>query len=205
MTDREVPAPLPTSEERQKVEAELCEHFAAGHIELDELERRLAVVEQTRSGAELVNLVQDLQPLPAAPIQAPVEPEKRGWALALMGGSARKGKWVPPRNLNAVAVMGGVDLDFREAILGPGLTQVNAVAVMGGIDIIVPPDMTVTVRGLGIMGAVEQVEQHATESERATPALRVNALALMGGIDVKTRQREGAEKPVSKKRGELNR
>lgn len=194
MNDRSLAARVPTREDRDKVTAELCEHFAAGHLELDTLESRLAAVDEADNVAELENLIGDL-PVLAGPQAPAVEPPAgRGWALAVMGGSRRKGVWAPPRQLNAIAVMGGVELDFRGARLGPGETHINALAVMGGIEIIVPPGLPVTVRGLGLLGSVDQVEQTAAETDATTPRLRVTALACMGGVDVKTRPGETSEK-----------
>lgn len=187
MNDRSLAARVPTNEDRDKVSAELCEHFAAGHLELDVLEARLAAVDEAGDLGELSKLVGDL-PVLASPEPVAVEaPARRGWALAVMGGSSRKGVWSPPRQLNAIAVMGGVVLDFRNARLGTGETLVNAVAVMGGIEIIVPPGLPVTVRGLGLLGAVDQVEHTGAEVEADTPRLKVTALACMGGVEVKTR------------------
>ena len=191
-----------TADQRERVAAELCEHFAAGHLELDELEHRLAVADYASHETELAGLVGDLAPLErAAPLPA-IEPAKRGWALALMGGSSRKGRWLPPRNLNAVAVMGGIELDFRDAQLAAGVTQVNAIAVMGGVEIIVPPGLPVSVRGLGVMGAVDQIEHHVGDRTRNMPEVVVNAFACMGGVAVKTRASRDTERTLSEKRGE---
>jgi hypothetical protein len=193
MSDRSPVVSVPTSEHRDRLTAELCEHFAAGHIELDALEQRLAAVDEAKTVAELDELVGDLPAL-AARVPAAIEaPRARGWALALMGGNSRKGEWAPPRQLNAVAVMGGVDLDFREARLAAGETHVTAVAVMGGIEIIVPPGLPVTVRGLGVLGSVDQKEQATPQAGAETPHLKITALALMGGVEIKTRASKKAE------------
>ena len=82
MNDRSLPTQLPTPELRERVEAELCEHFAAGHIELDELEQRLAVVDGATNVAELDGLVRELHPLAAATPTPVVVPAKRGWAAS---------------------------------------------------------------------------------------------------------------------------
>jgi hypothetical protein len=196
MNDRSLPAKPPTTEARDRATAELCDHFAAGHIELEALESRLAAVDEAKSEAELAELVRDLPALTtagavvpeasaAAPAVAP--PAKRGWALAVLGGASRKGEWSPPRRLNAVAVMGGIELDFRDAHLAPGETHVTIVALMGGVEVIVPPGLAVTVRGLGLLGAVDQEEQTGGEADPNAPQLKVTALACMGGVEVKTR------------------
>jgi hypothetical protein len=200
MSDHPLAASAPTLEQREKATAELCEHFAAGNIELDVLEHRLVAVDQAKSAPELAELVSDL---PALVRKAPVVAEPKrgwGWALAVMGANSRKGEWSPPRQLNAVAVMGGVELDFRDARLAAGETHVAAVAVMGGIEIVVPPGLPVTVRGLGIMGGIDQVEQGGGEPDPDAPHLKITALALMGGVEVKTRASKQAELVVSKRK-----
>lgn len=202
MNDRSLPAKPPTTEARDRATAELCEHFAAGHIELDTLESRLAAVDEAKSEAELAELVRDLPALPTAGAVVPEAsaaapafarpPARRGWALAVLGGASRKGEWSPPRRLNAVAVMGGIELDFRDAHLAPGETHVTIVALMGGVEVIVPPGLAVTVRGLGLLGAVDQEEQAAGTADPNAPQLKVTALACMGGVEVKTRASEKA-------------
>jgi hypothetical protein len=202
MSDRSLPAKPPTTEARDRATAELCDHFAAGHIELDALESRLAAVDEAKSEAELAELTRDLPALPsAAPVVAEASagapavarpPAKRGWALAVLGGASRKGEWSPPRRLNAVAVMGGIELDFRDAHLAAGETHVTIVALMGGVEVIVPPGLAVTVRGLGLLGAVDQEEQAAGAADPDAPQLKVTALACMGGVEIKTRASEKA-------------
>lgn len=200
MSDRPLPARLPSPERRDQVAARLCEHFASGHLELDALEARLAAVDRARTEAELEEQFRDL-PVLAAPAPAISEPPaRRGWALALLGGNARKGVWSPPRRLNAVAVLGGVELDFRDARLPPGETHVTAVAVMGGIDITVPPGLPVTVRGLGILGGVDQAEDVGEIAGPDTPRLVITALACMGGVGVQTRASKRAEQIASKRK-----
>lgn len=199
MSERSLAAGAPTPERRERIVAELCEHFAAGHIELDVLEQRLAAADRASSVGEMDGLVADLPVIAAQPSLLAEPPKRRGWALALMGGNSRKGTWVPPRQLNVIAIMGGVELDFRDARLPAGETHVNAVALMGGVDVIVPPDLPVTVRGLGILGGVDQ-EEHASESKDPNaPHLMVTALACMAGVSVKTRPRGRTERILSKR------
>jgi hypothetical protein len=199
MSERSLVGSVPTTEHKDRVTAELCEHFAAGRLELDVLEQRLSAVDLARTTGELDQLVGDLPELAAVAAVPAVPAKARGWALAVMGGHSRKGEWIPPRQLNAVALMGGVELDFRDARLGAGQTQVTAVALMGGIEIVVPPGLPVTVRGVGIMGAVDQRVDAAPEASPGTPHLKVTALACMGGVEIKTRASKRAELIASKR------
>ena len=47
---------------------------------------------------------------------------------------SRKGHWVPARHNVAIGVMGGCELDFREAVFPPGVTEVHASADAPGLD-----------------------------------------------------------------------
>src|SRR5690606_3482279 len=87
-----------------------------------------------------------------------------GWSFSggVVGGMSRRGTWQPARRNLALAVMGGCTLDFREALLGPGVTEVVAVAFWGGVEIIVPPWVRVETSGIGIMGGFDYL--HDTEA-----------------------------------------
>ncbi len=79
--------------------------------------------------------------------------------------------------------MGGVELDFTEAELPPGLTELNIFAVMGGCDIKVPAGLDVEVTGVPILGGVENNSRGNTGS--GGPLLRIRAFVVMGGVEVK--------------------
>ena len=84
--------------------------------------------------------------------------------VAALGGVERKGRWIPARQNYAVSVMGGVSLDFREALLPPGETEVLVFTAMGGAEIIVPPGLAVESDGMAILGGFEHREDAVGES-----------------------------------------
>ena len=84
--------------------------------------------------------------------------------------------------------MGGVDLDFREARMGPGVIELSVFAIIGGVTIIVPPDLQVESDGIGIMGGFECSEEVRAGHDPDAPILKINGLAMMGGVDVKVRE-----------------
>jgi hypothetical protein len=185
-------------EQRAQVIDRLCEHFAQDRLTLEELERRIDVAERSRDRQELGALLADLQPqTPAvaaaapAPVPStrraalPVERNTNGAVLAIMSGAERRGVWRPAEHNFVLCLMGGAELDFREAQLPPGETEVFILACMGGCEIIVPPDLPVDVSGLAIMGGFGHRTPAAPGAGQ--PLLRIHGFALMGGVDIAVR------------------
>jgi hypothetical protein len=185
----------PTTEARDRVIAWLSDAFARGDLEVEEFERRVTVAHRSDALAEVEALIADLA-APAAPgVPAPpartlvpsAEVRRSGLALAVMGGTRRIGSWSVPRTLNVVSVMGGSQLDFREARLPAGVIEVRVLSVMGGVEIIVPPHLAVEASGAAVMGGFEHVERVPMSPDPAAPLLRVTGLAMMGGVHIETR------------------
>lgn len=128
----------------------------------------------------------------------------RQFTVGFWSGRARKGTWIPARNITAIAVMGGVDLDFRDALFGPGVTHVHALAVMGGIDITVPPNVHVDTSGFAVMGAFEDDGEGSGPPRPEGPILRVTGFAMMGAVDVQVRL-SGETPREAKRRKKLER
>jgi hypothetical protein len=101
-----------------------------------------------------------------------------------------------PRKINAVAVMGGVEIDLREAVLQPGVTEIECFALMGGIEIRVPPSVRVETDGIAIMGGFEDHVLLPATSDQNAPTVRVTGVAIMGAVEAKVARRSlrGARK-----------
>ena len=179
--------PLPRGElrvsdqDREATLGRLGDHAAAGRLTLDELEERAAQVLEAKTRADLDTVTKDL------PGEGAVEPVSRRtpvrWMVAIMGGSHRRGRFRPASVVNAVAIMGGDDIDLRDAeIEGGGLT-LNAISIMGGATIYVPHTVDVEISGLSIMGGND--ERGAVARPRpGAPVLRVRTYNLMGGTTI---------------------
>lgn len=114
--------------------------------------------------------------------------------FSMMGGAERNGDWLVPATHTSITVMGGNDLDLREARFESDEIRIYAFAIMGGIDIIVPEGVRVVSDGIGIMGGFDtSVDKTAairpSELPADAPIVRVNGLALMGGVSVITKPR----------------
>jgi hypothetical protein len=176
--------------------------YAHDLIDVDELGRRLARAEDASSLAELEAAVDGLPavaalvPARGAELGAPARvaalvraedaPRSRT-VFAMFGGAERKGGWVVPRRLRVMTVMGGADLDFREARFAPGENRVAVFAMFGGVDIIVPPGLRVDVEGGAIFGGFEDATHRATADDPDAPRLVITGFAMFGGVSVEER------------------
>ena len=97
----------------------------------------------------------------------------------------------------AMAIMGGVELDFREAVLTPGVTEINVFTFWGGIEITVPPGVHVESNCMALMAGYEE-DAAVVENDPGpdAPTIRINGMAIMAGIEVRVR-RPGEEKRAS--------
>lgn len=116
-------------------------------------------------------------------------------SLSLMGGAVRNGDWLVADTHTSITVMGGNELDLREARFESGEIRIYAFAVMGGVVIVVPEGVRVVCDGIGVMGGFgSEMDKKATirPSELPTdaPVVRVSGLALMGGVSVITKPRD---------------
>src|SRR6516165_7237508 len=117
---------------------------AAGHgrITMDELDERLELAYAAKTYADLAAVIRDL-PAPA-PAPGPVQQAMAGriggtprskFSVAIMSGARRMDRWVVPRTYVSVAVMGGIELDLRDAPFSEPEVTIHAYTLMGGIEI----------------------------------------------------------------------
>ncbi|MEV5889470.1 DUF1707 SHOCT-like domain-containing protein [Nonomuraea fuscirosea] len=171
--------------EREAVVEQLRVASVEGRLSLVELTDRTEAAYTATTHAELAMLTQDL---PAGGAQAPVpaapqEGRKRRWFVGVMGDSKRRGTWRIDQELGAVAVMGDVVLDLREAEVRTDRVEILAVSVMGDVKIIVPDGVNVDLDGMAIMGD-KKVKVDQAPPGMNVPVVRVQAYAIMGDVKV---------------------
>ena len=202
MTQQTGGDPGPLDHTRQVTIDALCEHFANDAMSVEEFERRVDSAHQAATAEELKGLLSDLPSgdLPAvvdqgtqpAPIQdyavaSPEHVKEKSFVVAVLGASNRTGRWTPARTNYSIAICGGTELDFREAVMAPGVTEVQVYTMWGGVEVIVPPGLNVETTGIGIMGAFEYVADSTITPDPGAPTIRITGLALMAGVEVSVR------------------
>jgi len=121
--------------------------------------------------------------------------------FAVLGGVERKVTSQDFRGGDCTAIMGGCDIDLRQASITPGTEAViDCFAMWGGVDIKVPPDWTVEMTGVPLLGGFADTRKESNPTiiagigalgQKPTPVtagekrLRVKGLAIMGGVEVK--------------------
>lgn len=193
--------------DRDAVAHRLREALAEGRLDPDEHSERLDSVYRSKTLGDLAPITHDLpapseSPSPVAPAdfhsprptygsgRVVDRPATSSIAFALMGGADRSGEWVLPGNYFAGAIMGGIELDLREARFTQRETTIWIGAVMGGIGIIVPDDIQVRVHGLPIMGGFGVEGRPPSVVDPGAPIVHVRGLAVMGGANVEYRARK---------------
>jgi hypothetical protein len=192
------PPALRVSDAERELVADRLRHAAGeGRLTVEELDERVGRVYLARTETDLIELTADLPPAAEeAPARAPARRRSpRRWLFSIMGGDGRRGRWRVGRRLSVIAVMGGVDLDLREAVIEEGETTITMVALMGGVHVIVPPGVDVEVTGFDFMGG-RDVKLGSEPPRPGAPRIHIRCFCVMGGADVKTRARKArAELP----------
>lgn len=213
---------------RQKAIDALCEAFAEDRIPVDEFERRVELAHRADTTQELrqllaglpgpsvpapitrddsTELVEGHEPSPSTylarrPTQAPGQVRPTSFIAGVMGGGSRQGAWYPARTNYAMGFLGGFSLDLREAPLPPGVTEIKLLCFWGGGEIIVPPDVTVEVSILGIMGGFDYDHAVPGTLDPEAPVVHITGVCLMGGAEISVRYAGESSKDAKRRRRE---
>lgn len=85
---------------------------------------------------------------------------------------------------SATAILGGMDLDIRDAELSEGGASLDLTAILGGINIKVPAHWKVVVTGTPLLGGWENKTKTPPEVSEDQPTLNIRCFALLGGMDI---------------------
>lgn len=208
-SDPEQPRPdLRASDaDRERVSDVLRDALVEGRLQLAEFESRLEKAHTARTHGELERIVHDL-PVPASTEQrAVVAPSGRiggrptsRTGVGILGAFDRKGVWTIARRFTSVAIMGGGRIDLREARFEAPETVIRAFAVMGGLNVVVPPDVELEVRGIGVMGGFDH-SQSGTGPPNA-PRVVVTGFAFWGGVTVERKVTKAERRRLKAERKE---
>ncbi len=106
--------------------------------------------------------------------------------VSILGGSKiGQRPWRPGKKVWSFAFLGGCDIDFRQAELDEGVTEVIAVSILGGHKIIVPQGLSVSLSGFSFLGGREMKRSQQKDAIQTTGrALHINAISILGGFEI---------------------
>jgi hypothetical protein len=138
---------------------------------------------------------------PVVALARPEDVRDHQRSVTLFGESKQTGAWTPPRILTSFTAFGETKLDFREARLAPGVTEVELQTLFGEVEIILPPDLPVEVGCSAILASLSTDDQLATEAphDPDAPRLRITGFAMFAEVGI-YRRLPGESKREAKRR-----
>jgi hypothetical protein len=106
--------------------------------------------------------------------------------VAIMGGDRLRGRWRIASRCTVVNIMGGSDLDLRDAVVDGPAIEIRVFSLMGGSTIKVPEGVNVELGGFALMGGNDLKTKRGARPQPGAPSVRVRAYSLMGGTDVRS-------------------
>ena len=102
--------------------------------------------------------------------------------FAFMGGFEPTNNSQNFKGGELTAIMGGCEIDLRQASIKEGEAVMDIFAFWGGVGIKVPEDWSVTVQGIPIMGGIE--DKTRPPKGGSNKRLIVKGYAIMGGAEI---------------------
>ena len=174
--------------EREATVTRLREAAAEGRLTVEELAERIDAAYAASTLDELEPLTADL-PAVAGSSSIAVEGGGGGtrFVLGVLGGGDRRGRWRVAPRVTVVNVLGGADLDLREATLTAPEVTIWVISIFGGSDIVVPEAVHVELSSFALFGG-DDLKLEGPEPEPGAPVVHVRTVSLFGGTDVTTRR-----------------
>lgn len=102
--------------------------------------------------------------------------------FALMSGAESRNTSKDYTGGKATAIMGGVNIDLRNAVIKKNAT-LEVFALMGGVEVRVPRGWVVRSQAIAFLGGVENKADDSTKS--GAPVLTIVGNVVMGGVEIK--------------------
>jgi hypothetical protein len=113
----------------------------------------------------------------------PADASSHATIFSVLSSSRRRWGTGVFRSAEATCMMGGGEIDLRDAQLGPdGTAYIDVFVLMGGLNIFVPPGWTVICHVMPIMGGV--MDKTRTIPSATTQQLILRGTTMMGGVEI---------------------
>jgi hypothetical protein len=157
---------------------------------MSEFEDRLKKAYAAQTLEELDRLSCDLPGIATtAPGVEPGRPAPSTLLLAIMSGFERRGRWNVPKRLTSVALFGGGVIDLRYADFTSTDVEIHSYSICGGQTILLPPELNVDVKGVGVMGTFDDLGDAGSPG---APHVTIRGFSLWGSVGIKRKMRKSS-------------
>ncbi|MDG4665842.1 DUF1707 domain-containing protein [Mycobacterium sp. 236(2023)] len=176
--------------DRIQVAQLLTDAAASGLLDLNEYESRLNRAYAAQTHDELDRLSSDLPGAITRGRGGPCRPAPSSLLLAILSGYERRGRWNVPRRLTTFAFWGGGVVDLRYADFTSPEVHIRTYSIMGGQTILLPPEVNVDLRGVGVMGTFDTSVDG--DGAPGAPLVHISGFSVWGSVAVKRKKRKPA-------------
>ena len=106
-------------------------------------------------------------------------------SLVILGGVERANHSQDFRGGEVTAMLGGCEIDLRNASIIADQAVLNIFALWGGIGIRVPEEWTVVVEGFPVLGGIADKTRPSRDADVHPQRLVIRGMVIMGGIELK--------------------
>jgi Domain of unknown function (DUF1707)/Cell wall-active antibiotics response 4TMS YvqF len=173
--------------EREETVVRLREAAAEGRLTVEELATRIDAAYAATTQAELEPLTADLPGVATSSMTVESGRGGTSFLLGILGGGDRRGRWRVAERVTVLNILGGADLDLREATLAAPEVTITVISLLGGSDILVPEGVHVELSSFALLGG-DGLKLEGPEPPPGAPVVHVRTVSILGGTDVKTRR-----------------
>jgi hypothetical protein len=181
--------------DREQVATVLSTAYAEGRLTREEHDERIDQLMAAKTFDDLIPITRDLVVVGTPNAVATPRPTSRFMIdttgqnpdsdkmIAIFGGVTRSGRWRVRKNIQALALFGGMDLDLRNAIFEAPVVEISGFWCFGGLDIKVPEGIDVRDQTAGVFGGTDI--RDIGDPAPGAPTLVIKGMTLFGGVTVR--------------------
>jgi DUF1707 SHOCT-like domain len=181
--------------DREQVATLLSTAYAEGRLTREEHDERLDQLMAAKTFDDLIPITRDLVVIGSPTAVAASQSTSRftidttgqnpdsDKMIAIFGGVTRSGRWRVRKNIQALALFGGMDLDLRNAIFEAPVVEISGFWCFGGLDIKVPEGIDVRDQTAGVFGGTDI--RDIGDPAPGAPTVVIKGMTLFGGVSVR--------------------
>ena len=181
--------------DREQVATLLSTAYAEGRLTREEHDERIDHLMAAKTFDDLIPITRDLVIIGTPTAVATPQPTSRftidttgqnpdsDKMIAIFGGVTRSGRWRVRKNIQALALFGGMDLDLHNAIFEAPVVEISGFWCFGGLDIKVPEGIDVRDQTAGVFGGTDI--RDIGDPAPGAPTLVIKGMTLFGGVTVR--------------------